>query len=101
MTANRPTALISYADLTAAGLLSGLLDLGLGIPRDMSIVGYDNQIFGRMLRPQLTTLAPAYERMGEFATETLLAMIEGAKGKSLALPPQLVMRQSVRDLPQG
>jgi LacI family transcriptional regulator len=94
----RPTAITCYADFMAAGIESGLSDLGVKVPQDISIIGYGDQPFGKMLRPQISTLAPLYERMGEFATQQLLSMIEVGEGQSLALPPKLVMRQSVRDL---
>lgn len=92
---DRPTALVCFSDFTAAGLMRGLMDRGLSVPRDVSITGYDNHPLGRMLRPALTTLAPQYDRMGEFATHTLLDMIVGRAGQSLAVPPQLVMRESI------
>ena len=94
----RPTAITCYADYMAAGIASGLSDLGITVPQEISIVGYGNQGFGLMLRPQLSTLAPQYERMGEYATEQLLGMIDGGEGQSIALPPTLTLRQSIRDL---
>ena len=65
------------------------------VPEQVSIIGFGDAPFARMLRPALSTLAPAYEQMGEVATRTLLAMIDGKPGESAAIPPALVARQSV------
>jgi DNA-binding LacI/PurR family transcriptional regulator len=82
----------------AVGLLSRLTDLGVHVPQDISIVGYGDQRFARMVHPALSTLAPPYDEMGRRATETLLKLIDGQDGASVALAPSLVMRKSVRDL---
>jgi DNA-binding LacI/PurR family transcriptional regulator len=94
----RPTALIAFSDYTAAGLIAGLADAGVSVPADISILGVGEQTFDRMLRPALSTLSPPCEKMGELATQTLLKMIAGGEGESAALPPVLIMRDSVREL---
>jgi LacI family transcriptional regulator len=92
----RPTAVIAFADYAAAGLIAGLKDIGLAVPEDISVLGVGDQPFGRMLCPALSTLAPAFDRLGELATQTLLDMVDGAPGQSAAIPPSLLMRNSVR-----
>jgi LacI family transcriptional regulator len=94
----RPTAVIAFTDYTAAGLIAGLIDLGLRVPDDVSVLAVGEQPFDRMLRPALSTLAPQFEKMGELATRTLLAMIDGQAGESAAVPPSLIMRDTVRQI---
>ncbi|MEA2711083.1 MAG: LacI family transcriptional regulator [Phycisphaerales bacterium] len=98
----RPTAAITFSDFTAAGLVAGLLDAGIKVPDQVSVLGVGDQPFARMLRPALSTLAPPFERMGELATQTLLKMIDGGgAGESAAIPPSLVMRDTVRAIEAG
>jgi LacI family transcriptional regulator len=97
-TSPRPTAVIAFGDFVAIGLLARLSELGINVPGEISVLGIGNLHFGEMVRPTLSTLAPPYDQMGQRATETLLDLIEGREGKSLSLPPKLIMRQSVRSL---
>jgi DNA-binding LacI/PurR family transcriptional regulator len=92
----RPTAVICFADYGAAGLIAGFREAGVSVPGDISVLGNGDQPFGRMLCPALSTLAPAFDRLGELATQTLLKMIDGLPGQSATLPPSLLMRDSVR-----
>jgi LacI family transcriptional regulator len=94
----RPTAVITFSDYTAAGLITGLAAAGVNVPRDVSILGVGDQPFDRMLRPALSTLAPQYDKMGEVATNLLLDMIEGRESKSIVIAPKLAMRASVLEL---
>jgi LacI family transcriptional regulator len=92
----RPTAVIAFVDHIAAGLMSGFRDAGLDVPGDISVLGFGDQPFARMLCPTLSTLAPAFEAIGERATKTLLEMIDGGAGECAKIAPSLVMRDSVR-----
>ncbi len=97
-----PTAVIAFADYTAAGLIAGFREAGVRVPEQISVLGIGDQAFGRMLCPALSTLAPAFDRLGELATQTLLSMIlDGAPGASAAIPPTLVMRDTVRAIKDG
>src|SRR5689334_2615471 len=88
----RPTAIIACSDFTAAGVTKGLLNANARVPDDFSVLGVGDHRFARMLHPALTTLAPQFERMGALAAQTLLKMIDGGDGESVALPPALLMR---------
>lgn len=92
----RPTAVIAFSDFFAAGLIAGLNDHRLRVPDDMSVLSIGGQPFGRMTRPMLSTLSPAFEKKADIATNMLLRMIEGGEGQSAMVPPALTMRQSVR-----
>ena len=95
--APRATAAIAFSDFTAAGFVTGLRRAGVGVPEDVSVLGVGDHRFARMLHPALTTLAPQFDRMGELATQSLLSMIaDGVTSDSLAVPPALVMRETVR-----
>ena len=97
-----PTALFCYNDRMAMGAYRAAAELGLSIPADLSVVGFDDQeLIAANLYPGLTTVAlPRYE-MGAWATEHLIDAIEGKEDLSLmALHPTilgcpLVRRDSV------
>jgi DNA-binding LacI/PurR family transcriptional regulator len=92
----RPTAVIAFSDFTAAGVVTGLRRAGANVPADVSVLGVGDHRFVRMLHPALTTLAPQYERMGELAVQSLFDMLAGSPAESAAIPPALVMRETVR-----
>ena len=96
-----PTAIFCANDLMALGALEALKQLGLRVPGDVSVMGYDDQEISRHTHPPLTTVVlPNYE-MGEAAVELLLA--DRAKGGGLArarraltkIDGPLVIRESV------
>jgi LacI family transcriptional regulator len=71
----RPTALFCANDLMAIGALDAARERKLAVPRDLSIVGYDDQDIARYTQPPLTTvLLPNYE-MGRWAADSLIAQV--------------------------
>jgi len=75
---DRPTALFCYNDRMAMGAYRAAAELGLDIPRDLSIVGFDNQeLIAANLFPGLTTVALPHYEMGEWAVETLVHLLSG------------------------
>jgi LacI family transcriptional regulator len=73
-----PTALFCANDLMAIGALEALRQLGLRVPEDISVMGYDDQEISRHTHPPLTTMVlPNYE-MGRAAVEALLGLAAGA-----------------------
>ncbi|MEV7694022.1 LacI family DNA-binding transcriptional regulator [Microbacterium sp. NPDC089189] len=103
---DRPTGLFCYNDRMAMGAYRAASELGLRIPRDLSVVGFDNQeILAEGLYPALTTVALPHYEMGEWALNTLADLLErgwtdaeGASGEADAgavLPAPLVRRDSV------
>jgi len=92
----RPTAIFAANDVIALGVMEAAEDLGLSIPQDLSLVGYDDISYAALPRIQLTTVAqPTYE-MGRIAAEYLLAICEGEKREKLRclLPPRLIVRKT-------
>lgn len=81
--ADPPTALFCATDRMAMGAYDALRELGYSIPRDVAVVGFDNQeLIAAYLRPPLTTLALPHYAMGQWAVQHLIAHIE--RGEELA-----------------
>ncbi len=93
---DRPTAIFAGSDYQALGVMRAARELGLLIPRDLSIIGYDNLPVSDWLTPPLTTVNQPLAEMAMLATQTLISM---ARGKSIASPrvelgTDLVIRES-------
>lgn len=75
----RPTALFCYNDSLAMGAYDAVRELGLAIPRDVAIVGFDNhELIAAQLRPGLTTMELPHYEMGEWAVNYLLGGAQSA-----------------------
>jgi DNA-binding LacI/PurR family transcriptional regulator len=88
------TALFCDDDIIAAGAYLALRELGLRIPGDLSIVGFDGLDIGRVLDPPVTTIAADAERLGRVAFELLQAQLAGKRPRSRVLPVALEIRGS-------
>jgi LacI family transcriptional regulator len=96
--ADRPTALFCFNDRMAMGAYQAAATLGLRIPEDVSVIGFDNQeTLADGLRPGLTTMALPHYEMGVWAVEAVLAQIgdPGTPTEHGVLPCPLVRRASV------
>ena len=92
-----PSAVVAYNDQLAIGVVRGLHARGLRVPRDVSVVGFDNIGAAELISPGLTTVAAPLRAGGAAATRLLLAMVEGAQpapGAPVVLPVGLVVRGS-------
>jgi LacI family transcriptional regulator, galactose operon repressor len=94
-----PTAIFATNDIVAVGAWRTLMELGIRIPQDMSLIGYDDIEMARLLIPPLTTVAQDKAGLAREATAVLLAALEGgqaAKGerRPVLLPPRLIVRGS-------
>lgn len=67
-----PTAIFVANDMMAVGCYDALKELGLRIPRDVSVVGYDDREIAQFMRPPLTTVVLPHQEMGRQAAETLI-----------------------------
>jgi LacI family transcriptional regulator len=96
--AHRPTGLFCYNDRMAMGAYRAAAELGLSIPADLSIVGFDDQeLIAANLYPGLTTVALPHYEMGAWATEHLIDAVEGKTDLSLmALHPTILSCPLVR-----
>lgn len=92
-----PDGVFCGNDQIARGVIDALRERGIGVPRDVSVIGFDNwQIMAAQTRPQLTTVDMNLKELGRQAGLTVLALGEGkpvAKGLR-KLPCRLVIRQS-------
>ncbi len=92
----RPTGVLAMSDVMAAGMLSAARELGLLVPRDLSVVGFDDLPLARLTHPPLTTVHQPVRRKGEEAARLLLEAIEGAEvaGPHRRLETTLIVRDS-------
>jgi LacI family transcriptional regulator, galactose operon repressor len=90
------TGIFCANDEVAAGVLRALHELGRSVPRDMSVVGFDDIIMANFTDPPLTTISVSKEQMGRRATARLLAMVEGQRSDTQEdlVPVELVVRSS-------
>ena len=95
----RPTAVLACSDYIAIGMLQGFRELGLGVPEDISLVGFDDMPFASLIDPALTTIRQPIAEMGKLALDRLLAVLDGSGDTSVTrLPVTLVERLSVAKL---
>lgn len=93
----RPTSVIAANDIIAMGILAKIDEVGLSVPNDIAVVGYDDIPAARLLRPALTTVALHPGRIGARAVELLLDRLRGTvsgEGRSVFMPHSLVIRTS-------
>jgi DNA-binding LacI/PurR family transcriptional regulator len=92
----RPTALFCANDEMAAGAVRAAHELGLEVPKDLSVVGFDDITMADYTDPPLTTVGVVKEFMGRRAIARLLERVEGADSqiKQEVVPVRLVLRQS-------
>ena len=89
------TAVVAYNDLMALGVLSRYAARGVVVPRDVSVVGFDDVLFASMSAPPLTTVSMPMEAAGSAAVEVLLAL--GSKkvaDRRRALATRLIVRET-------
>jgi DNA-binding LacI/PurR family transcriptional regulator len=80
----RPTAVFAFNDIAAIGALSAAEEMGLSVPRDLSLVGYDNTLLSRLRHVWLTTVDSAGQDVGRRAAQHLLDRI-ASPGRPAAL----------------
>jgi LacI family transcriptional regulator len=93
---NRPTAIASGNNLATIGVLKAVRDLGLRIPEDLALIGFDDFEWADCFEPRLTVIAQPTEQIGQRAAELLAERIREPEGtpKSIRLAPTLVVRHS-------
>ncbi len=90
----RPTALICDDDVLAAGACKAVRRLGLRVPEDVSVTGFDDLALATAVEPELTTVRLPAERVGERGMSALLALLTGQPPEEGGLPVELVTRGS-------
>jgi LacI family transcriptional regulator, xylobiose transport system transcriptional regulator len=97
---DRPTAIFAGNDLQALGLYKAARELGLRIPEDLSVVGYDDLSVAEWIGPALTTVRQPLLEMADQATRLVLALARGEQPAStrIDLATTLIVRQSTARL---
>lgn len=97
----RPTAIFCGGDIMAMGAICAADEMGLRVPQDISVIGYDNVRNARYFTPALTTIHQPKERLGITAFDMLLDRIVNKREEpqTIEVHPQLVERRSVIDGP--
>jgi len=90
----KPTAIFAGNDRMAFGVLRALNERGLQVPRDMSVVGFDDIEGSDCSIPPLTTVRQNHSALGSVAMELLLEAMDGRPARSVKIPGQLVVRAS-------
>lgn len=96
-----PTALFCCYDLFACSIVKTLQSLGVRVPEDISIVGFDNTITSRYLDVPLTTLSQDFKAIGSTLGKMMISMMSGQKleSSSVVLPVELIRRKSTAPPP--
>lgn len=98
--ADRPTAIFAANDLAALGAIEAARRLGLRVPDDLSIIGFDDGLLARTASPPLTTVRQPFYDMGIAAASALNDLIHTGTSLSsrIELATQLIVRESTRPL---
>lgn len=91
-----PTAIFASTEFLAIGAIKSARELGVHVPNDLSIVGFDDTILSTVCDPALTTIAQPIQEMGKRVVELLVEEIEKPKEikQRIVLSPKLVVRES-------
>ena len=93
---HRPTAIFAANDISAIATVTAAASLGIRVPRDLSVIGFDNVPESALNDPPLTTIHQPIKEMGQCAIELLIRLIRGETSDPvhLTLATNLVVRQS-------
>jgi len=92
----RPTAVLAANDLMALGIMKACQARGLAVPRDISVVGFDDIVFAGLADPPLSTVCLPREELGRRAVDALMVHLHGAArdGREVQVPTHFVPRGS-------
>ncbi|UOQ45422.1 LacI family DNA-binding transcriptional regulator [Halobacillus salinarum] len=96
-----PTAIVALNDLMAAGAIKAIQEMGMSVPEDVSVIGFDNREFTAFYSPSITTMAIPLHEMGEKAMDVLFQFIHKTGSSeqpngNVQLSCTLVKRESVK-----
>lgn len=98
----RPTGWVTYNDQLAVHLLDTVRANGLSVPRDLSIIGFDDSFLATATEVKLTTVSHPKKELGIKAAQWMIAMIEGKsewlEGREQVIQPELIIRDSTAKL---
>lgn len=93
----RPSAIVALNDVIAISVIRAALDLGIRVPSDLSVVGFDDMLFSNFLPIRLSTVAQPYETMSQKAVEFFLERIgtdDWTPPRYLRIETKLIARES-------
>jgi DNA-binding LacI/PurR family transcriptional regulator len=91
----KPDAIFGGSDEGAIGAVMGLKSLGIHVPEEIAVVGFDDLTHARLLSPPLTTVHAPTEKVSMLAVETLINLLQGdVVDQTICLPTELVIRRS-------
>jgi len=92
------TALVSFNDMSALGAIRALQDFGLGVPSDVSVIGFDDINAAAFNIPRLTTIRQPLSNMGRIAAQCVLNQIHKSEQfrEEITVEPELMVRESTR-----
>jgi DNA-binding LacI/PurR family transcriptional regulator len=90
---SRPTAVVAVNDLTAVGVVKGLLNSGCRVPHDISVTGFDNTRLAEYSNPSITTVDVHRETLGQMAADALheLSNSDNPQGREYQIDAELVL----------
>ena len=92
----RPTAVMAVNDLTAVGVIKGLLKAGVRVPEDISVTGFDNTRLAEYSNPSITTVDVHRDMLGQMAADALheLTATANPQGREYKIPAHLILGDS-------
>jgi DNA-binding LacI/PurR family transcriptional regulator len=89
-----PTAVVTYNDASAVGLLDALLRAGVDVPGEVSVVGYDDSPLSRLAHIDLTTVSQESQQLMRHAVAAVVERLDGGRTerREVVVPPRLVVR---------
>ncbi|MCM8710091.1 LacI family transcriptional regulator [Clostridium sp. SYSU_GA19001] len=96
----RPTAVFACNDLMAMGVINACSKLGIKVPEDLSVVGFDNTLISKLAHPKLTTVDLNMKEIGHRAALELIDIIENKtkSRKKVILGTKLIIRESCEEI---
>lgn len=94
------TAIVCANDLIALGAIKAIREYGLDVPKDISLVGYDDILLSSLFEPTLTTIRQDSYTIGKEALRELLKVVSGERKEMIvrAFEPELILRDSIRKI---
>ncbi len=98
---DKPSAIICGNDVLAAGAIVRANQLGIKVPEQVSVTGFDDIALATVVSPALTTVRVPQLEMGKVAAKALLELISTGMAKSVELPIEIIHRDSLTDAPEA
>lgn len=97
---HKPTAIFAISDMQAIGVIKALKGMGLSVPEDISVVGFDNVTFSEIYDPGITTVSQPTYKMGSKAMNILIDELKGVSKapQQIIMKHELIIRDSARKI---